>query len=134
MTTQISSSQHSVHALHFHLVLVVKYRRKAINDDISKRLEEIFMQCGKSYGISKQEWNHDKDHIHVLFSTIPLTNLSKFISCYKSMSSRIIKSEFPCIRKKLWKSHFWSASYCILSTGGATIDIIKQYIENQGEK
>jgi putative transposase len=29
---------------------------------------------------------------------------------------------------------FWSQSYCLISTGGVTVDIIKQYIQSQGEK
>ena len=57
-----------------------------------------------------------------------------FKNAYKSASSRIIKKEFPEIKKKLWKEYFWSRSYCLLTTGGAPIEIIKRYIESQGEK
>ncbi|MBR1593010.1 MAG: transposase [Ruminococcus sp.] len=53
---------------------------------------------------------------------------------YKSASSRLLKKEFPQIRQKLWKEYFWSQSFCLLATGGATIEIIKKYIENQGKK
>ena len=55
--------------------------------------------------------------------------MSKFINAYKSASSRIIKKEFPEIRKHLWKEMFWSQSYCLLTT-----DIIKQYIQSQGKR
>jgi putative transposase len=48
--------------------------------------------------------------------------------------SRLIKKEFPQIREKLWKEMFWSRSFCLLTTGGVTIDVIKRYIESQGEK
>ena len=64
----------------------------------------------------------------------PNTEMSKFINAYKSASSRLIKKEFPEIRKSLWKEMFWSQSYCLISTGGATVDIIKQYIQSQGAK
>ena len=50
------------------------------------------------------------------------------------MSSRLIKKEYPTIRKYLWKEYFWSQSYCLITTGGATIEVIKRYIENQGLK
>ncbi len=80
------------------------------------------------------EWNHDIDHIHVLFRSIPKTNISKFINAYKSASSRLIKNEFPKIKEKLWKSYFWSRSFCLITTGGTTIDVIKKYIESQGGK
>lgn len=57
--------------------------------------------------------------------------ISKFINAYKSASSRLIKKEFEEIRNKLWKEYFWSRSFCLLTTGGATIDIIRKYIEEQ---
>lgn len=62
------------------------------------------------------------------------TSLTKFINAYKSASSRIIKKEFPHIRKYLWKEMFWSKSFCLLTTGGAPIEVIKKYIEEQGQK
>lgn len=50
----------------------------------------------------------------------------------KSASSRLIKKEYPEIRSKLWKEYFWSRSFCLITTGGVTIDVIRKYIENQG--
>lgn len=80
------------------------------------------------------EWNHDKDHLHILFKAHPNSELSKFINAYKSASSRLIKKEFPKVRKLLWKEKFWSQSFCLISVGGAPLSILKQYIESQGEK
>ena len=131
---ELESNNHSVFSLNFHLVLVVKYRRKVIDDEISERLREIFEYIEPAYKITVQEWNHDKDHVHVLFSAHPKTELSKFMNTYKSASSRLIKKEYPRIRKQLWKEYFWSRSYCLISTGGAPIEVIKKYIESQGER
>lgn len=131
---ELESNNHSVFALNYHLVLVVKYRRKVITDDISRRLREIFEYVQPSYNIAVVEWNHDVDHVHVLFSAHPNSELSKFLNAYKSASSRLIKKEYPEIKAKLWKEFFWSRSFCLISTGGAPLDVIKQYIERQGEK
>ena len=131
---KLDSNHHSVFLMHYHLILVVKYRRKVINDTISERLREIFESIGPNYNITVEELNRDGDHIHVLFKGHPNTGLSKFINAYKSASSRLIKKEFPQIRKILWKEMFWSRSFCLLTTGGANIDTIRQYIETQGEK
>ena len=128
------NNNHSVFLMYYHLVLVVKYRRDVIDKDISNRLREIFEYICPNYNISLVEWNDDKDHIHILFKGQPNTELSKFINAYKSASSRLIKKEYPIIRTKLWKEMFWSRSFCLLTTGGATIDVIKKYIESQGEK
>ena len=131
---KLDSNHHSVFLMHYHLILVVKYRRNVINDAISERLREIFESIAPNYNITVEEWNHDGDHIHVLFKGHPNTGLSKFINAYKSASSRLIKKEFPQIRKILWKEMFWSRSFWLLTTGGANIDTIRQYIETQGEK
>lgn len=130
----LDTNNHSVFLLQYHLVLVVKYRRKVINDPISERLKEIFEYIQPSYKITLQEWNHDKDHVHILMKTQPNTDISKFLNAYKSASSRLIKKEFPIIRKYLWNEYFWSRSYCLLTTGGTPITVINKYIESQGMK
>ena len=114
--------------------MVVKYRRKAIDDEISLRLKEIFEYIGDKHRIVVEEWNHDTDHVHVLFRAEPRSELSHFINAYKSASSRLIKKEFPRLRSILWKEMFWSRSFCLISTGGAPLETIRRYIEDQGEK
>ena len=66
-----------------------------------------------------------------MFRAHPNTEMSKFINAYKSASSRLIKNNFPAIRKNLWKEMFWSRSFCLLTAGGAPIDVIRKYIERQ---
>jgi len=131
---KLDTNNHSVFLLHYHLVLVIKYRREVIDADVSNRLKEIFEKISPNYNITIEEWEHDKNHIHVLFKAHPNSELSKFINAYKSASSRLIKKELPQIRKKLWKEYFWSRSYCLLTTGGSPIEVIKKYIQNQGMK
>ena len=133
---QLDTNNHSVFTLHYHLIMCIKYRNKVIDDTISNRLKEIFVKIAPSYNIILEEWNHDINHVHILFRGQPNTEISKFINAYKYASSRIIiiKKEFPKIRKSLWKERFWSQSFCLLTTGGATVDIMKQYIQSQGKK
>ena len=95
---------------------------------------KIFEYIAPKYHITLEEWNHDEDHVHIMFRAHPKSELSKFINAYKSASSRLIKKEYPEIRQKLWKEMFWSQSFCLLSAGGAPIEVIRQYIETQGEK
>lgn len=114
--------------------MVVKYRRNVIDDEISEQAKGLFEKIGEGYGLVLEEWNHDIDHVHVMFRARPQTELAKFINAYKSASSRLIKKEHPQIREKLWKDAFWSQSYCLLTTGGATVEVIREYIETQGEE
>jgi putative transposase len=130
---ELDTNAHSVFLLHYHLMLVTKYRRKVIDDIISKRAKEIFEYIAPTYKITLQEWNHDQDHIHILFKAHPKTERNKFINAYKSPSSRLIKNEYPKKNKKLWREYFWASSFCLITAGGAPPDILKQYIESQGD-
>lgn len=129
----LDTNRRSVFKLYYHLILVIKYRRKVINDNISETLKKHFETLQNAFQIKLEEWNHDKDHIHILFTAEPTTNLSKFINAYKSASSRMIKIAYPEIKCKLWQEAFWSKSYCLLTSGGASIDVIREYIKTQGE-
>ena len=131
---QLDDNNHSVFLLYYHLVLVIKYRRNVLDDVVSLRAREIFEYIAPSYKITLLEWHHDHDHVHILFKAQPHSELSKFINAYKSASSRLLKKEFPEIRSKLWQEYFWSRSYCLLTTGGAPIEVIRPYIETQGER
>lgn len=86
--------------------MVVKYRRKVIDDQIFDRAKNIFEYISPKYGIVLEEWNHD--HVHVIFRVQPKSEISKFINAYKSESSCLLKKEYPQIREKLWKEVFWS--------------------------
>ncbi|MGZ9682909.1 IS200/IS605-like element ISBth16 family transposase [Bacillus cereus] len=131
---KLDSNNHSVFLLYYHLVLVVKYRRNVFDDDMSDYAKEMFVRLSENYNITLVEWNHDVDHVHILFKAHPNTEMTKFINAYKSASSRLIKKDFPQVKKKLWKEMFWSRSFCLLTIGGSPIDVVKTYIENQNEK
>ncbi|WP_242300401.1 IS200/IS605 family transposase, partial [Bacillus cereus group sp. BfR-BA-01321] len=126
---KLDSNNHSVFLLYYHLVLVVKYRRNVFNDDMSDYAKDMFVRLSENYNITLVEWNHDVDHVHILFKAHPNTEMTKFINAYKSASSRLIKRDFPQVKKKLWKEMFWSRSFCLLTTGGSPIDVVKTYIE-----
>lgn len=134
ITVKLDRNQHSVYLLNYHLVMVIKYRRKVINDEVSEYLKHQFVRVGELYGVTLQEWNHDVDHVHVLFRATPHTEIAKFLNAYKSSSSRMVKKKFPEITQYLWKSAFWTQSYCLISTGGAPLEVVKKYIKNQGIK
>mgnify|MGYP001622864762 FL=1 len=131
ITMDLDTNNHSVFLLHYHLILVTKYRRQVIDDEISDFAKDTFIRISESYHITLVEWNHDKDHVHIVFKAQPKTELTKFINAYKSASSRLIKRDFPRIKKSLWKEMFWSKSFCLLTIGSAPMDVIKKYIQNQ---
>lgn len=127
----LDTNKHSVFLLYYHLVLVTKYRRQMIDNEVSDYTKDIFERISESYHITLVGWNHEKDHIHVTFKAQPKTELTKFINAYKSASSRLIKREFPKVNQLLWKGMFWSKSFLLLTVGNISSDVIKEYIQKQ---
>lgn len=124
---------HSKYLMYAHLVIVTKYRDKILTDAIMTRVIGIFRVLGKRYGVKVESSQGEADHIHFLLNFKPTSDLPKYIGSCKSMSSRLIKEEFGlAVRNR--KGALWSPSYCLLTTGGAPIDVIRRYIERQGKK
>ena len=122
---------HCIYKCTYHLVLITKYRRKVINKDIFNSLIDIFKHIWNKHWISIIETNYEADHIHFLIEAKPTTCISSFINWYKSRSSRIIKQQYPSIKKKLWENAFWSRAYFIATTGSVSLETVKNYILHQ---
>ncbi len=123
---------HAKYDLKYHLVLVTKYRKKCITKEILKRLEEIIRDICKKWDVEVLEFSGEEDHIHLLISAHPSMELSKFINNLKTISSRLIRKEFKeHLSKFYWKPYFWTRAYFIATTGGAPLEVIKQYIQSQ---
>ena len=134
MDTEFKKNRHSVYNLKFHFVVVTKYRHKCITPEILEDLKSISNDFLNKKGGSILEMNGEEDHIHILFEIPPQVELASMVCSLKTVTSRLIRKKYSDYLKKFyWEPVFWSRSYCILSTGGATIETIRKYIENQGK-
>ncbi|MEI7997286.1 MAG: IS200/IS605 family transposase [Methylococcaceae bacterium] len=132
MNNEIRTGRHCVYNLHVHLVFVTKYRRDVFTKEVLNFMIPIFEAVCLDFESEMVEFNGEDDHVHLLITYPPKVSLSKLVNSLKGVSSRMIRKEnFPCIAKKLWGGHLWSPSYFAGSCGGAPIDVIKQYIEQQ---
>lgn len=85
------------------------------------------------FNVKLVEFNTDLDHAHLIVNYPPTINLSTFIGQLKGYSSRVLRRDFyDEIKMMLWGDHFWSPSYLIVSTGGAPLDIVREYVRKQG--
>lgn len=74
----------------------------------------------------------DGDHLHLMIYYPPNLDLSQIVKRLKGASSRHIRQRvLPEITSKLWGKAFWSPSYFVVSCGGAPLDVVKSYIEQQ---
>ena len=130
---QIDKRTNGVYSLHYHFITCVKYRRKVFtNDEIIACVKDIVEQVASEYDVQIIEQECGDDHIHILFKCKPTLIFKDFIQAIKGRSARYLRANFPdYLKDKLWGKHFWSPSYFLATTGNVTIDILKQYIENQ---
>ena len=123
---------HCVYDIHYHLVLVTKYRKQCINEQVFETLKNNITKNSGKFGAQILEINYEPDHVHIVLSTHPNMNMSIFINSLKTASSRVVRSTHTEYLKSFyWKPVFWKRGYCLISTGGTTIDIIKKYINEQ---
>ena len=135
MNYKLDRSAHSVFSLHYHLVVVIKYRRKALYDEvIRERLKQIVWSLSDELGIEILAQEPSDDHLHILFTATPTTNLTNVVNVIKGVTARRLRQEFPKTKEFLWGDSFWSNSYFIASTGQVSLDVLMQYVESQKEK
>ena len=122
-------------SLHYHLVVVIKHRRKALYDEvIRERLKQIIWGLTDELGIEILAQEPAEDYLHILFTATPTTNLSNVVNVIKGVTARRLRQEFPRTKEFLWDDSFSSNSYFIASTGQVSLDVLMHYVESQKEK
>lgn len=129
--TEYRSGRHCVHLLHAHLVFTPKWRRRVFTKAQLKTLSELFSTVCGDFDAELAEFNGETDHVHLLVRYPPQVSLSRLINSLKGVSSRRLKVLHPEIRKHYWGEALWSRSYFAGSVGGAPIEALRQYIEQQ---
>lgn len=144
MSSQLRSERHSISDLRIHLVCVTKYRASIFTAESLAVIEKSFLEVAKKMDFQIQEFNGEGDHIHVLIEFPPKLSVSQMVNALKGVSSRRYGQEG--YKKPYGKdaaafgsedSHpkraaaLWSPSYFVSSVGGAPIEVLKKYIQNQ---
>ena len=137
MKVNYTKESHKVYSLIYHVIFVVKYRQKVFKDEIGI-IEDFKLKCeeiSKEFEVEVLEQECGIDHVHMLISCKPTLNIPKYVNILKGHSSRFLRDKYrEFLRDKLWGDSFWSPSYFIASTGNVSIDILKEYVENQRSK
>ena len=129
---EIRQGRHCVFKMHVHLVFVTKYRRGVFTKAILQDLQGIFASACVDFEATWVEFDGEDDHVHLLVEYPPKVTVSKLVNSLKGVSSLLIrKRDSPSIKKRLWGKALWSPSDFAGSCGGAPIEIIRQYIEQQ---
>lgn len=123
------SNNNVVYACKYHVIWCPKYRRPVLKDAVEGRLKEIIHRKAIEHEAEIIELEIMPDHVHLLVEVDPQYGIHKLIKSIKGASSRALRSEFPHIKSRL--PTLWTNSYFVSTVGGAPLEVIKQYIENQ---
>jgi len=114
------------------LVFVTKCRRGALTGEILERCEQIMRDVCADFEADLVEFNGEDDHVHLLVHYPPKVAISKLVNSLKGVSARLLRKEFTGhMDRHIMHGHLWSPSYFAASCGGAPLEIIRQYIEQQ---
>ena len=124
--------RHSVSLLHAHLVFSIKYRRQVLTHRVFSILRKSMRRIAVALNMDILAIETDGDHLHVMINYPPDLSLAQITRRLKGASSRAVrKHRFPEVLKKLWGQAFWSPSYFVVSCGGAPLEVVKAYVDNQ---
>ena len=111
------------------MVWCPKYRRKVLTGGVDARLKELLLEYAANLSVDIQEMEIMPDHVHILMEVDPQFGIHKAVKSLKGYTSKILREEFPYLRTKI--PTLWTNSYFVSTVGGAPLEVIKQYIENQ---
>lgn len=130
---EIQKSRHSTHLLHAHLVFVTKYRYNVLTGEHIEYLRKVFAQTMEEMGGLLEEFDGERNHVHLLIRYPPKWSISVIVNNLKGRSSRLLRRDMPNVKERYWGngSALWHRSYFAGSVGGAPLEIVKQYIQQQ---
>ena len=123
--------RHSVTRLVAHLIFTTKYRRKVFDGYMIGQLREVFESACEKLDCRIIEFDGEEDHVHLLIEYPPKLSISVLVNNLKSTSSRRIRFLNTHIPRLSKSAALWSRSYFACSAGGATIEMLKAYVNEQ---
>ena len=128
----IRHGRHCVFMMHVHLVFVTKYRKNVLNGEILDVIKSSLNDVCIGFDSELAEFEGEDNHVHLLVNYPPKVQVSKLVNSLKGVSSRAVRKNFgKKLKDKLWGNALWSPSYFAGSCGGAPLEEIKKYIQNQ---
>ena len=122
---------HTKSDLKVHLIWIPKYRKKVLVGPVAVRARDVLRQIALEHELDIITGKVASDHVHMFISYRPSQDVSKIVQWLKGISSRILLSEFPHLKKQFWGRHLWARGYLAVSSGNITDEMIQQYIQEQ---
>ncbi|MBU6993914.1 IS200/IS605 family transposase [Ferrovum myxofaciens] len=131
-TIKYKSNLNVVYSCKYHVIWCPKYRRSVLVKGVDVRLKEIIQDVATEYKCEILELEVMPDHVHLLVEVDPQFGIHRLIKLMKGRSSKLIREEFKWVKSRL--PTLWTNSYFVSTIGGAPLEVVKQYIEQQKHK
>ena len=131
-TIKYKSNLNVVYSCKYHVIWCPKYRRSVLVKGVDVRLKEIIHAVSAECNSEILELEVMPDHVHLLVEVDPQLGIHRLIKLMKGRSSKLIREEFKWIKSRL--PTLWTNSYFVSTIGGAPLEVVKQYIEQQKHK
>ena len=126
---EVRSNNNVIYRCAYHVVWCPKYRRPVIEGDVADRLKQIIREVTAERECNIIELETMPDHVHLLVECDPQYGIHRLVKQIKGRSSRVLRQEFPALKSRL--PTLWTNSYFVATVGGTTLEVVKQYVENQ---
>lgn len=126
---QYKSNNNVVYSCKYHVVWCPKYRRAVLVNGVDDRLKEIIQGVCAESDAEVLELEVMPEHVHLLVEVDPQYGIHRLVRSIKGRSSRLVRQEYPWLKSRL--PTLWTNSYFVSTVGGAPLEVVKQYIENQ---
>lgn len=113
----------------FHVIFCPKYRRRVIIGDVETRLKELLNEKANEIQAEIIEMETMPDHVHLLISCDPQFGIHRVVKQLKGYSASVLRKEFPHLKSTM--PNMWTNSYFCSTVGSVSLEVVKQYIENQ---
>ena len=123
------TSEHLVYNCKYHVIFCPKYRRKVFVDGIDEHLKTIFLETADRHQFVITDLEVMPEHVHLLIDCNPRYGIMQCIIDLKRESVSLLNKEYPYLKSKM--PNLWTRSAFVASVGSVSLDVVKQYIENQ---
>ena len=132
MSKRWNTSRTATYNVSYHIIFCPKYRRKVLINGIDARLKELLIEKAKQMNLDIKSMEVMPDHVHLFISCEPTDNPQWIVKNLKGYSSKILREEFPELKRKL--PCLWTRSYYVESVGHISEATILKYIAEQKNK
>ena len=98
-------------------------------DKVAERLFKLIPKAALRYRAEVMALEIIPDHVHLLVEVDPQFGIHSLVKHIQGVTSHDLRKKFQSLRTRL--PSLWTNSYFVSTVGGAPLEVIKQYVDNQ---